>query len=560
MKFSVSDFCSRPLAVGSISGLLLCLLMEVASGADHGLENYDEAADIAALAVLDNQRMHFSVILPQVGDKSALWAGYEEELKGIQETDYQRLKPLIIEKSVAEIQTAVAAGQYNYEQLLLFYLYRLREIETDPNRFLNAVIGINPQALQVARARDRERQAGKRVSPDSLFGIPVLLKDNIGLAGMPTTAGAVALQANQTRNAFVTDKLQDAGAVIIGKANLSEWAYFFCRNCPSGYSAIGGQTLNPYGRMQFGTGGSSSGSGAATAANLATLAVGSETSGSILSPASANSLVGLKPTTGNLSRSGVVPISSTLDTVGPMTRSVADTVILFNAMAGFDPGDKAMPLLAQGFQLQLREINLQDKRLGVIDGFTDDSHYQVAVELLENNGASLLPVDLNPPGFPRFTQFLGVEMRRDLPLYLDTYAHEEVVVDSVASVKGFNEEDMARRAPYGQGLMEMMAELELTAEEAEALRIELQDQARGYLDGLFAEQSLSVLLSMNNRNAGLAALANYPALTIPMGYESDGRPVGLTLIAPPFMEQELIDIGYQFEKLSGVRQAPDNYR
>jgi len=395
-----------------------------------------------------------------------------------------------------------------------------------------------------------------------MFGIPVLLKDNIGFEGLPTTAGSLALAENHAANAFITDRLLNNGAIILGKANLSEWAYFFCTGCPSGYSAMGGQTLNPYGRKLFGTGGSSSGSGAAMAANLATVAVGSETSGSILSPASANSSVGLKPTTGSLSRSGVVPISATLDTTGPITRSVADAVTLFNAMAGYDADDTAMPLNSDDSRLVYRDISLQGKRLGIIESFEGEPFYQSAIALLTGDGANVVSVGLAAGRNPRFSELLGGEMVRDLAYYLENFAGASVAISNIEELQAFNAENLELRAPYGQGLVDMMVELELElgAAELEALRDELQSSAQMQLQKIFADGGLDVLLSINNRNAGMAALANYPALTIPMGYEEGGRPIGLTLIAPPFQEQELIDVGAVFERLSQARVLPENYR
>ena len=521
---------------------------------------YDESADIALLAQHANDSMHFKLLNSKVLDKNTLWAPFETTLANFSEERYNALKPKILNRSVNELQEQVASGSLDYETLVTFYLYRIRDIETDNTRFLNAVISINPQALQRARNLDQLRRSGTEVAPDSVFGMPVLLKDNIGFAGLPTTAGAIALQSNTTANAFITEQLLARGAIILGKANLSEWAYFFCNDCPSGYSAIGGQTLNPYGRFEFGTGGSSAGSGAAIAGDLAVFAVGSETSGSILSPSSANSLVGLKPTTGSLSRTGIVPISATLDTAGPMARTVADVVLLFNAMAGFDDADAAMPLLTQNLQLVYRTVSLAGKRLGVISELTDNTHYQAALALLQDNGASLIETTLSSGPFPRFSEFLGAEMQRDLAHYLTQFAHTSVTIRSIADVQGFNNQDMALRAPYEQALVDMMAALQLTPAELEALRHEMQTLAREQLDQEFVENQLDVLLSLNNRNASLAALANYPALTIPAGYEEDGRPVGLTLIAPSFSEQDLIDIGATYERLSQARRPPANYR
>ena len=523
-------------------------------------ERYDESADLQELAGHESQGMHFELLNSKVLDKNSLWAPFLDELASFSASRYESLKPLILEKNIASIQRAVANGELTYAELTTFYIYRIREIETDDSRFINAIIALNPNAIKIARGLDGQLQQGLTVPEDSMFGISVLLKDNIGFDGLPTTAGALALLENRTANAFIVDRLMEHGAIILGKANLSEWAYFFCNDCPSGYSAVGGQTLNPYGRKLFGTGGSSSGSAAAMAANLATVAIGSETSGSILSPASANSSVGLKPTTGSLSRTGVVPISATLDTAGPITRNVADAVTLFNALAGFDEDDLAMPLISKDFTLIYREASLHEKRVGILANFEDDLFYQQAISLLTNNGADAIPVNLNAPRNPRFTELLGGEMIRDLAAYLQGFASSNVSITSIVDLQEFNNEDLGLRAPYGQGLIDMMSKLGFDSAELESLRAELQTAATTLLQKIFADAELNVLLSINNRHAGLAALANYPALTVPMGYQEDGRPVGLTLIAPSFKEQDLVDIGAAFERLRDARALPENYR
>ena len=514
---------------------------------------YDESAVLQSLADHPNSQMQFKLLQSKIQNKNDLWAPFTDDLAAFSENDYQRLKPLILEQSVPDIQQAVVAGQISYAALTTFYIYRIREIETNSNLSLNAVIALNPDAIKRAKRLDQLHDAGNEISLNSVFGIPVLLKDNIGFEGLATTAGSLSLQSNHTASAFLTEKLEANGAIILGKANMSEWAYFFCNDCPSGYSAMGGQTLNPYGRFLFGTGGSSSGSGAAGAANMASLTIGSETSGSILSPASANSMVGYKPTTGLVSRSGVVPISSTLDTTGPITKSVADALILFNAMTGFDQQDLAMPLLSDDFRLINRQIDLAEVRIGVMSNFTDDAFYSKAVELLKTNGAQ-------PTRSPRFSELLGGEMVRDLQIYLSANADPEVNISSITELQQYNLEDMNLRAPYGQGLVDMMVKLELSPRELEIIREELQASARSQLETVFNENGIDVLLSVNNRSAGIAALANYPALTIPMGYEENGRPIGLTLIVPSFEDQILFDIGVQFELLTEARRLPELYQ
>jgi len=539
---------------------LVFLATEATAQQPEAWADYDETKDLALLAEHDNERMRFDLLLSRVRDRNSIWQYFETALEAFGPARYQNLKPLILERSVYDLQAAVALGLLTYTDLTTFYLYRIREIETDPERFLNAVISLDPAAIERARALDARRTAGEIIALDSLFGIPVLLKDNIGAAGIPTTAGAVALAENLSEDAFITARLRESGAVILGKANLSEWAYFFCRSCPSGYSALGGQTLNPYGRFEFGTGGSSSGSGAAAATNMAAVTVGTETSGSILSPSSASSIVGLKPSTGALSRSGIVPISATLDTAGPMTRSVQDAVVLFNAMAGFDSEDTAMSRRSEDFRLVNRETDIDGWRLGALENHLDNSLFKEALARLTADGAIAVEVTLPDVDTEGFTKFLGAEMLRDLALYLNIYAANEVGVDSISALRRFNEQEPYLRAPYGQQLIDMMVELELDSVELEALRMRLQTAARSALDSLFSDESLKVLLSINNSNASLAALANYPALTVPLGYEEDGRAVGITIIAPSFQEQTLIDLGLRFEKLIRARRLPAAYR
>ena len=541
--------------------LILSLPSNFGFAAEYSLSMTEsEVKELAVLAQHPDESMRFKLLNSRFREKSSIWEPFLDSLTKFAEQDYLRLESAIMEKSILEIQEAVSSGELSYEELVTFYIYRIRKMESDDERFINGIISLNPNAINRARQLDEIRESGAEVANNLIFGIPVLLKDNIGFAGLPTTAGAFALNRNYSGNAYVTDRLIEGGAVILGKANLSEWAYFFCRDCPSGYSALGGQTLNPYGRFDFGTGGSSSGSGASIAANYAAVAVGSETSGSILSPSSANSLVGLKPTTGSLSRSGVVPISSTLDTVGPMGRSVADVATLFNAMTGFDREDLAMPLISEDLQLIVRDTKLDNRRFGVLRTYSNDALYGRALDLLSQNGFSLQEVDFQSERHARFSELLGAEMKRDLALYLIEYASSEIEVDSINSLQEFNLIDLENRAPYGQALVDLMVDLELTAGEVERLGADLRAWGQSYLDRLFMEFGIDVLFGVNNHQASIAALANYPALTIPMGYTDEGRPMGLTLIAPPFQEQLLIDVGIQVEKILEARRAPISYR
>ena len=550
---------NRPVGVLIVLTFALSAIAGAQESPNQAWANYDESADLARLAELDNARMHYRLLRSGMQTPGSLWASLNDEINGLAPARYRALEPLVVESSVAGLQAMVRAGDLSYEELTLFYLSRIREIEGDPSRYLNAVISLNPASVERARALDLARRAAPDVERDPIYGMPILLKDNINAAGMATTAGAVALQNNFADDAFIVEKMREKGAVILGKANLSEWAYFFCDDCPSGWSAMGGQTLNPYGRLQFNTGGSSAGSGASIAANFAAAAVGSETSGSILSPSSANSLVGLKPTTGALSRTGVVPISGSLDTTGPMARSVADVIILFNAMTGYDQRDTAMPMMSDDLRLEHRDQSMAGLRLGAPGRYLDDELFVGALGLLSADEAAIVEISLPEIDTQGFGTLLGREMVRDLALYLRGHASPMVMIDSVDDLQAFNLQRPDLRMPYGQAEVDRMVELDISPAELEALRDSLQSGARAAMEALFDGGDLDLLLSMDNRNAGFAALANYPALTVPMGYSDSGRPVNLTLIAPPFQEQLLVDVGGRFERLAQARRVPAAY-
>ena len=379
---------------------------------------------------------------------------------------------------------------------------------------------------------------------------------------MVTTAGAEVLKNNYTQDAFITKRLKDNGALIIGKANLSEWAYFFCGECPSGYSAIGGQTLNPYGRKLLDTGGSSSGSAVAVAANLVTVAVGSETAGSILSPASQNSLVGLKPTIGLLSRGGIVPISGTLDTPGPITKSVIDNAILLSAMTGKDAKDSASKTntnTTKDFYTSVKAGTLKGKRFGAIKELMEDALYVQAIADLKNAGAEVIEFKTEEVDLPNFTRFLNLEMKRDLPKYLKSYGNKSLEIKSVTDVIAYNLQDSLRRAPYGQGLFDGIVADTASAEEYQSIKDTLHTNGKKFFDVPMEKHDLDGVLSINNYHAGEAAVALYPGITVPMGYTKSNAPKGLTFYAKSNKEQDLLIWAYAYEAVSKKRIAPKNY-
>lgn len=516
-----------------------------------------DSSDIDAISTKDFRE--FKVLDSKNLTKAEIWATINPQMEDFKEADYNRLKPLILEQDIETLQNHIVEGKFNYQELTKFYLYRIRKFDRENPLSLNSVIAINPNVIKDAYMLD-EVDDYDEMHP--IFGMPILLKDNINSSNMATTAGAVALKENVTDDAFIVKQLKSKGALILGKANLSEWAYFFCGDCPSGYSAVGGQTLNPYGRRIFDTGGSSSGSGVAASANFAVATIGSETSGSILSPASQNSTVGLKPTIGLVSRSGIVPISSTLDTAGPITRNVMDNAIVLDAIFGEDKSDSKsfMIMWEPGFYTKdLKTASLKGKRFGAPKRLLEDTLYITALEVLKQQGAEIVEIEEEKLGLPNFLRLLNLDMKKDLPAYMEGYANEDITLRTVSDVIAFNLKDSLNTMPYGQRLFNGIANDLGDATYLERIKDTLSSNGKRYFDNPMKAHNLDGFLSINNYHAGFAAVAEYPALTVPMGYTVDGGPKGLTFIAKRLQEKQLLEWAYVYEQASKARVAPKDY-
>ncbi|WGD34036.1 amidase family protein [Olleya sp. YS] len=519
--------------------------------------------DISDISTKDFRE--FKVLDSKYLSNAQIWRDLNVQIEDFTEERYNALKPLVLEQDIPTLQQYISEGKLSYENLTKFYLYRIRAFDRENDLSLNSVIAINPNIISEAKAKDEALRNMDIAIEDlkySVYGMPILLKDNINALGMPTTAGAVALQNNNTNDAFIVTKLKEQGALILGKANLSEWAYFFCGDCPSGYSAIGGQTLNPYGRKTIDTGGSSSGSGVAVAANFCVAAVGSETSGSILSPASQNSVVGLKPEVGLVSRSGIIPISSTLDTAGPIAKNVTDTAILLGAMYGYDPEDsksfesvntKWTPRDFSRFEGK----SLKNKTFGAFKPLLKDSLYLEAISVLKAQGAEIVEFEPEDYQLPDFLRLLNLDMKKDLPDYFSKYADPTLNLKSVDDVITFNTKDSANVMPYGQKLFRGVVADTATEEEFKNIKKILKNNGSMYFDIVMKRHNLDAFLSINNYHAGFAAVAENPAITVPMGYTENGVPKGLTFIGKE--EKMLLDFAYLYEQVSKKRQAPKDY-
>ena len=471
-------------------------------------------------------------------------------------------------------------GELSSRTITEMYLQRIEAIDkSGPG--LNAVIEINPDAIGLADVLDNERRTGKFRGP--LHGIPVLIKDNINTADkMMTTAGALALEGNvATNDAFIVQKLREAGAVILGKTNLSEWANFRSTRSSSGWSSRGGQTKNPT-ILDRNACGSSSGSGAAVAANLCAIAIGTETDGSVTAPASFCGVVGIKPTVGLWSRSGIIPISSTQDTAGPMTRTVKDAAYLLGALTGVDESDpvtaESRDHIAKDYTAFLKPDSLNGKRIGIEKMFLKGNEavvaiYNQAIETMKKLGAEIVEVELvkliRPLGDAEF-EVLKYEFKTGVNKYL---ASSNAKVKSLAEVIAFNKKNEGKAMPYfKQEILEMCEEKGSLKDKAYIEALKKSTSARKIIDGMMKENKLDAICSTTmglpncidlingDYDTGFyfappAAMAGYPHITVPMGHVHE-LPIGLSFIAGAYKEAELLGMAYAYEQASKKRLAP----
>ena len=524
-------------------------------------EAQNDSLALATTRLLKNSRMHLKLIDAQGRDKNDIWKDVMRDIVSLSLDRINEISPLILEQDIPTIQGHIKDGKLTYEELSIFFLDRIVRFESNPEKALNAVISLNANAVTQARKLDMEGK--ENVDPYSMYGMPILLKDNIGTDNMKTTAGAIALENNMTSDAFITKRLKEKNAIILGKANLSEWAYFLCSGCPVGYSAVGGQTINPYGRLQFESGGSSSGSGASIAANYAVAAIGTETSGSILSPSSQNNLVGLKPTIGLLSRSGIVPISSHLDTPGPMTKNVIDNAIVLEAIQGKDVKDSYSFTTTDRYIEAANNDSLEGVRMGYIKAYMSDTVYMHTIEQLKQTKATLVEVDMERVAMPGFLSILNKDMEADLVAYYNANVATTIAHRSIEELVTFNKKDTSLYVPYGQQLFEGILKDSTSSEELKDIKTNLMEISRNYFSKALHPENdsnkVDVVLSINNFDAGYAAVAHYPALTIPMGFSEEGEPKNITLIVPSRKEGLLYQIGAGIEKKLQARKLPKGY-
>lgn len=491
-------------------------------------------------------------------------------------SDYTYLEEI----TITQLQNGYQQGMYTIEQVVTDYLKRIEDLDKN-GPGLNSIIYVNPKALETARQLDQELKEGKSRGP--LHGIPIILKDNIDTYDMPTTAGATVLRDSYPpHDSYITRKLRDAGAVIIAKANLSEWANFRADMSSSGWSGMLGQTKNPY-VLDRNPCGSSSGSGVAASANLCAIAIGTETNGSIVCPSNNNGLVGLKPTVGLISRSGIIPISSTQDTSGPMGRTVTDVAITLGAMVGIDSADEKM-LAAVGnyvndYTSYLKADGLKGKRIGLLKknmGYharVDTLMKQVVADL-KRQGAEVIELDYSMERGVSGSSFTVMlyEFKDGLTRYFASLGDKAKVKD-LNELMEFNKKDAIELRYFDQQLLKLAYEkgtLE-DKEYKEALAMMLKATRADGIDKLLKENKLDALMAPTGSPAwktdlingdhfmggssSLAAISGYPAITVPMGFV-DELPVGVSFFSKAWSEPQLIEIAYSYEQSTKHRKAP----
>jgi amidase len=511
-----------------------------------------------------------TLTLPAVAGPSSF---YEDEKQALIKDDFD-----LNEVTINELQAQMAKGSATSKSLVKAYLKRIEKIDKGGPK-LNAVIELNPDALAIAAQMDEERKAGK--IRGLLHGIPVLIKDNINTGDkMQTTAGSLALEGNiASADAFIAKKLRDAGAVIIGKTNLSEWANFRSTRSCSGWSSRGGQTKNPY-ILDRSPSGSSAGSGAAVAANLCAVAIGTETNGSIIAPSSYNGIVGFKPTVGLLSRSGIIPISATQDTAGPMTRTVTDAAILLSVLTGVDAADE-VTRTSQGksypdYTQFLKTDALKGKKIGLEKSFLSGHEgvvalYKSAIEQLKALGAQLVEVELlKEMRAIGGGNILQPEFKAGVNAYLAT---ANAKVKTLSDVIAFNKANEAKAMPYfKQETLEASDKApdvnsavykEALAKSLSSRKLITDLMEKNQLDAIIGTSfGIPSLIDLFNGDysggfyfASPAATAGFPHITVPMGKINE-LPVGLSIMAGAYQEPVVLAFAYAFEQATKHRSAP----
>lgn len=487
-------------------------------------------------------------------------APFAPAIKSLSKARVAELDAALTNATIPQLQALFAQGKLTSEELVKYYLWRINQFDVNK---LNSVTELNPDALEIAKALDAERAAGK--VRGSLHGTVVLLKDTIGTGDkLHNTAGAAALQnAQSDRDAFVVKRLRDAGVIVLGKTALSEWSGFMGYTIPSGYSALGGQVVNPYNRKAD-VWGSSSGSAVAAAANFATFTLGEETLGSLVLPAVSNSAAMYKPSMGMISRDRVIPCLPAHDSVGPMTRNITDLALVAEALVAVDPNDpitNAAATANKDFTKSMNANVLKGRRVGVLPAAADDKAFDDRViAALKQLGAEVVPLpkqpNLIPDVFAELDPINAYGFKTGVEAYLKA---TNAPVKTISDVVAFNDADLKTRAPFGQEYLQMAATLTMTQQEFDMRLATYNAKYQQQIDALMAGNKLdyiagthlSLPFSLNYAAPG------YPAVALPIGYRADGAPVGWVMTGKRFDDANLVRAAYALEQTLKAWRAPD---
>ncbi|WP_102834466.1 amidase family protein [Clostridioides difficile] len=447
----------------------------------------------------------------------------------------------VVEKNIDEIQKSVENGLITYEEITAIYLYRIKMIDQIKHGY-NSVVEVNPGAIADARTMDSERlklSSQDKIIPSPLFGIPVMLKDNINTSNMPTSSGTVAFaDFIPNEDANLVKELKKQGAIILGKNNLSEFANYISGIMPSGYSGKKGQTVNPFGPLKISPSGSSSGSAVSVTSNIVPISIGTETDGSIVAPASANSVVGFKPSRDKISSDGIMPLVKKIDTAGPIGKTVQDVAIAYNAISN------------ENISLDFDINSLKGMKIGLLSyEYNNEKMLKNLNQELENMNVTVVPISLNEEGID-IINTINLSFKKDFEDFADKY---NMPITKLNSLIEFNNADSKRRIKYGQNLLEEANQVE----KSNMNKIDDSIQkAKSVLNKTFKEKNLDAIVFLDSSGSTMASASGYPELNVPFGLDEKGAPIGVTFMALSGEDKKVLDIGYSFEKNIRGRLTP----
>ncbi|WP_434793370.1 Glutamyl-tRNA(Gln) amidotransferase subunit A [Terrisporobacter petrolearius] len=477
---------------------------------------------------------------------------FRNELEKMDNAKFEKIEKLVANANIKDIQEMYDTKKLTCEELVTYYLKRIEKYDINK---LNSIIELNPDAIKIAREKDSGDKTGK------LYGIPITLKGNIGTGDkMHTTAGAYALKDSiLDKDSFVAQKLREEGAIILGKTNLSEWANYMSDNSSNGYSALGGQTHNAYGK--YDVGGSSSGSASSVASGFSVASIGTETAGSMVYPSSQNSVVGIKPSIGVVSRDRIIPIVEAQDTAGIVARNVEDSALILESISGYDKNDietKEGEKYKENYSKNIEENSINGVKVAVIKPSSprkeENEILDRVTKELENMGAVVTKTAFSKEVTDiDMSKALEVGFKYDINKYLKIAKVQGI--NNLNDIVEFNKKDLDNRAPYGQELLEKSLEDKTTIEEYEKLINNNREKAGKEIDDVL--KNADVIVSLSNQISQVYAPAGYPALTVPAGYKSTGEPIGVTFVGSKFQEGKLIKIANVYEDNTKHRKEPN---